>query len=90
MAWQVSGYDCTYAAHRGAPSRNEISILPNAWGTLKINKVRREAPRRNVMENKHTEAASPNGAEVSFPLKKKVSFRRSVSGTNTKANFSQT
>ena len=56
-AWQVSGYDCTYAAHRGAPSRNEISIPPNASVNLKKNKPRREAPRRNVMEGKHTEAA---------------------------------
>ena len=61
MAWQVSGYDYTYAAHRGAPSRNEISIPPNACGNLKTNKTRREAPRRNVMESKHTEAARPKG-----------------------------
>ena len=68
MAWQVSGYDCTYAAHRGAPSRNEISIPPNACGNLKTNKTRREAPRRNVMESKHTEAARPKGWGLA-PLK---------------------
>ena len=61
MAWQVSGYDYTYAAHRGAPSRNEISIPPNACGNLKTNKTSGEAPRRNVMESKHTEAARPKG-----------------------------
>ena len=50
-------------AHRGAPSRNEISIPPNACGNLKTNKTRREAPRRNVMESKHTEAAAGRRAE---------------------------
>ena len=30
---------------------------------LKINKARREAPRRNVMESKHTEAAPDRRAE---------------------------
>ena len=68
MAWQVSGYDYTYAAHRGAPSRNEISIPPNACGNLKTNKTRREAPRRNVMESKYTEAARPKGGGVEFLL----------------------
>ena len=31
---------------------------------LKINKARREAPRRNVMESKHTEAAPDRRAEI--------------------------
>ena len=68
MAWQVLGYDYTYAAHRGAPSRNEISIPPNACGNLKTNKARREAPRRNVMKSKHTEAARPKGRRTAAHL----------------------
>ena len=33
---------------------------------LKINKARREAPRRNVTESKHTEAARPKGGGLAL------------------------
>ena len=65
----------TYTAHRGAPSRNEISIPPNACGNLKTNKARREAPRRNVLKSKQTEA---EGAADGFTLKTFISIRMTL------------
>ena len=40
--------------------------------TLKYKELRREAPTRNIMESKHTEAATPEGRRTAFEERVKL------------------
>ena len=61
------------------PNRKYISIPPNASVSLKeTKKPRREAPRRNVMESKHTEAAPDRRVAGYAP---KLELSRSLKNT---------
>ena len=85
MTWQVSGYDFTNVAHRGSPSRKGIPWPPNAYRSLKTNRPRREAPSRNVMESKHTEATRSKGCGLT--LRRGVSFYVTVGTTDWQKNY---
>eukprot|EP00493_Phyllostaurus_siculus_P021623 UN21951 len=78
MPWQVSGYYFSNVAHRGASSRKGIQFHRNAYRSLKTNKSRREAPRRNVMESKHTESGRPKGCGLALGFCHDVIYGRSL------------